>query len=93
MEIKHGITGNKGEFVALDNGKRAGEITYVMDGSTYMVVDHTSVNDSYKGLGVGKKILLEGVVKYARTHKLKVLPVCPFVKSMFEKLPEIADVL
>ncbi|MDR2221632.1 MAG: N-acetyltransferase [Flavobacteriaceae bacterium] len=93
MEIKHSILGNKGEFVALQDGKRAGEMTYSVAGSELIIVDHTGVEDEFKGLGVGKRILLDGVVKYAREHKIKVMPLCPFAKAMFEKMPEIHDVL
>lgn len=93
MEIKHGITGNKGEFVALQDGQKAGEMTYSIAGADLMIIDHTGVNEAFKGLGVGKRILLDGVVAYARTHKIKVLPLCPFAKAMFDKMPEIGDVL
>jgi len=32
-------------------------------------------------------------VDYARTNGWKILPLCPFAKSVFDKTPEYADVL
>jgi predicted GNAT family acetyltransferase len=32
-------------------------------------------------------------VEYARDKHIKILPLCPFARSVFDKSPEIADVL
>jgi uncharacterized protein len=57
-----------------------------------MIIDHTEVSDLYKGQNIGKRILME-LVKYARENKIKVIPLCPFAKSVFNKIEEIRDVL
>jgi len=57
-----------------------------------LIIDHTEVNESLRGMGVGER-LLDQLVRYARANKLKVIPLCPFAKSVFEKKPEIRDVL
>ena len=33
------------------------------------------------------------VVRGARTHNLKIIPLCPFANSVFKKKPDFADVL
>jgi predicted GNAT family acetyltransferase len=47
---------------------------------------------SLGGKGVGLQ-LLNTAVEYARTHNVKIVPLCPFAKSMFDKKPELRDVL
>ncbi|RYZ46555.1 MAG: GNAT family N-acetyltransferase, partial [Chitinophagaceae bacterium] len=32
-------------------------------------------------------------VEYARMHGMKVSPVCPFAKAVFDKKPDFGDVL
>ncbi|TDS65046.1 GNAT family N-acetyltransferase [Myroides indicus] len=93
MEIKHENYGNKGVFIAIENDVKAGEITYSVAGENKIIADHTEVNENFKGRGVGKIILLEGLVKYARENNIKIIPLCPFVKATFAKMPELGDVL
>jgi len=91
IEIKkNGDT--KGFFGAYDVEKEAGRISYTFAGETKMILDHTEVNDAYRGQSIGKKILME-VVRFARENKIKIIPLCPFAKSIFDKTKEIRDVL
>jgi predicted GNAT family acetyltransferase len=32
-------------------------------------------------------------VEYARENNIKLIPLCPFSKSVFDKVPEFKDVL
>lgn len=93
MNIEH-IQKNKkqGYFVATENLKEVGRITYVMSEETKLVIDHTEVGPEQEGHGIGKKLVLS-VVEYARANKLKILPLCTFAKVVFDKTPEIQDVL
>ena len=90
--IKHNKEMNKGHFAALDDGKTAGGIYYTLAGETRMILDHTEVNDDYRGQGIGKKILMY-IVEHARENKIKIIPLCPFAKSVFDKTDSIRDVL
>ena len=91
-EIKH-ITDQKGgAFVYEQDGKRLGEMVYVMAGETKMIIEHTEVDESLKGQGVGKK-LQEQLVAFVREKNIKVMPLCPFAKATFDKTPEWQDVL
>lgn len=92
MEIQHELDGSKGAFFVKLDGKRVAEMTYVMAGETRMIIDHTEVGDELKGQGAGKKLVL-AAVEMAREKGYKILPLCPFAKSVFDRTPEIRDVL
>lgn len=92
MEIKRVQEGQKGYFSMMDQDIEAGRITYTYAGETKIIIDHTDVSDEYRGQSIGKKIVLE-IVDFARTNHIKILPLCPFAKSVFDKSPEIKDVL
>jgi uncharacterized protein len=92
MEIQLVENGSKGRFAAMDNGTEAGHITYSRAGETTLVLIHTEVMDSYRGQGIGKLILMH-IVEVARKEGLRILPLCPFAKSVFERTEEIRDVL
>ncbi|MBL7901240.1 MAG: N-acetyltransferase [Bacteroidia bacterium] len=84
--------GHKGKSVATENGQLAGEMHYTWAGPGKLIIDHTEVNPDFAGRGIGKLLLME-LVKMAREKKIKILPLCPFAKSVFEKNPEINDTL
>lgn len=92
MEVKREDNGSKGSFDAYDNGTEAGKMTYTWAGESMFIIDHTEVNEAFSGRGVGKKMLM-AAVEYARENNLKIMPLCPFAKSMFEKIESIRDVL
>ncbi|ERJ60402.1 GNAT family N-acetyltransferase [Sphingobacterium paucimobilis] len=92
MLIKKEETGSKGAFVAYEENKKIGEISYSIAGTDKIIVDHTEVDPEQKGKSIGK-ILLQKVVEHARDNNLKIIPLCPFAKAMFEKNVDIRDVL
>ena len=83
---------NKGFALAKIEGKKAGLMSFSKPGIGFIIIDHTEVEEEFKGNGVGKKLLYK-IVEMARERKLKILPLCPFAKAMFEKLEDIQDVL
>ncbi|MEX0996469.1 MAG: GNAT family N-acetyltransferase [Flavobacteriaceae bacterium] len=92
MEIEQFNRESKGFFKAVSDGKEAGRMTYSWAGKSKFIIDHTEVKPDFNGQGVGKKLVL-AAVDYARENNLKIIPLCPFVKAMFEKKPEIRDVI
>lgn len=92
MTVKQFDEENKGAFEAYEDGKKIGEMTYSKAGPDKIIVDHTEVDPAQKGQGVGK-VLLNKLVEYAREQNVKVLPLCPFAASMFQKNVDIRDVL
>ena len=79
-------------FFLMENDKLAGEVTFTNAGETMFIIDHTFVDDQFRGQGIAQK-LVELVVKKARKENKKIMPLCPFAKGEFERKPEYADVL
>lgn len=92
MEIIQENNEKKGVFKAFENNIEAGLMTYSWAGDTKFIIDHTEVNPDFAGKGVGKQLVMKAV-DYARAHHLKIMPLCPFAKSVFDKVAEIRDVL
>lgn len=92
IEIKKIDEGTKGYFVANDDRKEAGRMTYTVAGNSKIIIDHTEVNDEFRGQSIGKRLLMK-IVEYSRQNNIKIIPLCPFVKSVFDRTEEIRDVL
>lgn len=92
MNIEQIDEGKKGYFQALENEKQAGKMTYTWAGKSKFIIDHTEVDPEFKSEGVGKK-MVETAVNFAKENKFKVIPLCPFAKSVIEKTPEFKEVL
>jgi len=92
MEIKQSQNGNKGEFyVESAEGKKIALMTYSVAGTGRIIIDHTEVDDVLKGKSAGKQ-LVSAAVDYARKNNLKILPLCPFARSVFARTREFDDV-
>lgn len=92
MKIQRTEDDNRGRFFIEENGKRLALMTYSKAGADKIIINHTEVDDSLKGEGIGKDLVAEGV-KYARANDLKIVPLCPFAKAEFDKNKDYADVL
>ncbi len=92
MEIKQTDNGKKGMFfIEVDNQIYA-EMTYVWAGTNKIIIDHTEVNEELKGKNAGKQMVAKAV-EFARKENIKIVPLCPFAKSVFDKVAEYHDVL
>ena len=89
--IRHERTEHRGAFVIEREGKRLAEMTYTVAGSR-AIIDHTTVDEALRGTGAGAK-LVEAAVLWARAEHVKIIPLCPFAKSVFDKTPQYLDVL
>ncbi len=67
-------------------------MAYTWAGEGMFIIDHTDVSEDYRGQGICRQ-LLDAVVVFARWKNLKIIPLCPYAKSVFNKDPSIADVL
>ena len=92
MEILQEDNGKKGAFYIVQNEKRVAEMTYVWAGVNSIIIDHTEVGESLKGLGAGKQMVSKAV-DFAREKSIKIIPLCPFAKSVFDKVVAFRDVL
>ncbi|MDR0866160.1 MAG: N-acetyltransferase [Candidatus Symbiothrix sp.] len=92
MEIIRKDNGNEGVFKTIKNGEEIGEMTYIWRSGNKILINHTEVDPEYEGQGIGKKMVMQAV-DFARKNDVKIIPVCPFVVALFERIPEIGDVL
>ena len=93
MLIQNKKVGTKGMFyVGNDEGSIVAELVYTMPSPNKMIIEHTEVSDELKGQNAGYQ-LVKTAVEYARLHDIKIIPLCPFAKSVFDKKPEFRDVL
>lgn len=92
MEILINENESKGFAIAKENGKKAGKMTYSITSGGFIIIDHTEVEPSFNGKGIGKQLLYK-IVEMAREKNIKIMPLCPFANAMFQKTTEIQDVL
>lgn len=89
MEIKE----EAARFVLFnDENQEIGEMTWSDAGESLMIIDHTYVDEAYRGQKLAEKLVLRGVEKARRDNK-KIIPLCPFAKKEFDRKPEYGDVL
>ncbi|HAH22792.1 MAG TPA: GNAT family N-acetyltransferase [Prolixibacteraceae bacterium] len=92
MEIKQINERGKGSFKAYKDGLEAGKLAYSWSGKDKIIIDHTEVDPEFEGKGIGKQLVMEAV-DFARQNNLKIIPLCSFSKSVFDRTKEIGDVL
>lgn len=86
------ITENKGSAFFKQDGKKLAEMTFSLAGDSLMIIDHTEVDESLRGQGVGRK-LLDRLLQYSDNESRKIMPLCPYAKSVFDKEPALRKYL
>lgn len=89
--IEQEDNGKKGRFVIYEEEIFAGEMTYIWAGSSKFIIDHTGIEEKFAGKGLGKQLVLEAV-DFARNKGLKIMPLCPFAKKVFDADSNLNDV-
>lgn len=92
MEIKISDDGKHGKFYIEVEGQEQAQMTFTWAGTDRIIIDHTEVGDALRGKGAGKQLVIKAV-EFARNKNIKIIPLCPFAKSVFDKVEEIRDVL
>ena len=88
ITISHSEEGSKGRYEArVEDREGSGELTYSRMSPTKIIADHTGVDDSLRGTGVGKA-LVERLIADARSEGFTIVPLCPFIRAQFERHPE-----
>jgi predicted GNAT family acetyltransferase len=92
-EIHREQQGHRGAFYIETDGARLASLTFSAgpDGKIVML-DHTEVSEALRGQGIAQK-LVEAAVDWARKTDNKLVAVCPFAKAVFDRVPELRDVL
>lgn len=91
ITIDHVASESKGSFTATDGGRTLGEITYSRAGDALVILDHTDVSPEARGTGLGRQ-LVDAAVAWARETGTRIMPLCPYARSVFEKDESLADV-
>ena len=84
--VKVVIRNIRGEVQLFSDDKKAGKMDIALVEDT-LTVYHTEVDPAFEGKGFGR-LLLEGLVSYARENGLKIIPLCPYVHAQFKRRPE-----
>lgn len=93
LRILHDEQGVRGAFHVEEGGRRVAEMTYGRSHARpgTVIVDHTFVDPSLRGRGVARQLVL-AAVDWARRDGLKIEPVCPFARAVFDRDASLADV-
>jgi predicted GNAT family acetyltransferase len=86
-------TGHRGAFYIERAKERLAELTFsaAPDGKL-VILEHTEVSESLRGQGVARR-LVEAAVVWARQSGVKLVPLCPFAKAVFDREPGFRDVV
>ncbi|MGB6179131.1 GNAT family N-acetyltransferase [Carnobacterium sp.] len=71
-----------------EQGKLIAEVTYVPSGNDKVILDHTFVDPSLRGQGIAEE-LVNRVVEEMQLENKKIIPLCPYAKTLFERKPDI----
>ena len=89
-DVRHDSGERDGAFFIEREGRRVAELTYRMMGADAMV-DHTWVDPTLRGGGEARS-LVAAAVEWARHEHMKLVPVCSYVRAVFDRTPDYADV-
>lgn len=92
MTVQHTYDEKKGKFFITDGDKEIAQMVYVYSGPHLFIIEHTEVSTEYEGKGLGRQMVNAGVA-FARDNDYKILPLCPFAKAVFDRVPEFGDVV
>jgi predicted GNAT family acetyltransferase len=84
--------GARGSFDLEVDGKRAGFLSYSLDGDDTIVVDYVQVDPSLRGQRLGDR-LVAAAVEWARANHRRILPICSFARAVMRRTKEYQDVL
>ena len=93
VAITHSEANNKGRYeVRFGAGTEPAELTYTRKGPHTIIANHTFVPDALRGRGIAEA-LVRRLVADARKGDYRIVPLCPYVKALYEKHPEWSDVM
>lgn len=81
----------RSRYEAHEDGTLAGVVEYVLEPERIALV-HTEVDPAFEGRGIAGA-LARFALEDARGRGLRVIPVCPFVRSYLKRHPEYGDVV
>jgi uncharacterized protein len=92
MKIELREEGELGSFVAVMNGAEVGELAFRVLDDHIMTLDHTEVEPTSEGKGIGRQ-LVQAAVDHARQQGMKVRPLCSYAQLLFERNTQWSEIL
>lgn len=92
MKIENITDKDNACFIAIEDGQQMGRTEYYLSPEGSVVITHVGIGPEFRGSGNGDRFVA-GIVDYCRENSLKVVPMCSFSRSVFERHPELRDVL
>jgi hypothetical protein len=93
ITIRREMTESKGRYVGTLAGRDGeAELTLSRAGPELVIAEHTFAPDTMRGTGAAKA-LVERLISDARAEGFKIVPLCPYVKSQYDRHPEWSDVM
>ena len=92
VDVRHEEGGGRGAFYVEQGGQRVAELAYSRAGRDRAIIEHTEVSDALRGQGVARK-LVDAAVAWARASGMRVVPICPYARSVFDRDAALRDVL
>lgn len=89
-EIRHERGETRGRYV-IETEHGEAELTYSILGPRQRIAEHTGVPTAARGRGLGRA-LVERLVADARRDGFRVVPLCPFVKTLLGRNDDWLDV-
>lgn len=81
----------KGMFYIEKDGDIIAELTYSVQDSGIITLDHTETDPQMTGKGLASKLVAHSV-EFARENQLKIDPLCEYAAKQFERHQEYKDV-
>ena len=83
-DIQQKETEGKGMFFIEKDGEMVAQLTYTLDDSNVMTLDHTETEPGETGKGLASS-LVKHSVEYAREKDLKIDPLCEYAAAQFKR--------
>lgn len=91
LEFQMAEEAGRGTLTAMSGDRRAGVLAFSRLSDDTLLVEHVQTFPGFQGQGVGQRIVEEGIA-WARANAHKLMPLCPFARTIFDRHPEYADV-
>ena len=92
MQIQRDEHGRRGAFFIERDGEWVAEMSYTKVRPDVIVIDHTEVDKSLRGQGIGQQLVREAV-GFARANNLKIRARCPYVRNVLDETAEYNDII
>jgi predicted GNAT family acetyltransferase len=91
--IRHESQAGRGTYIAsISDSIEPARLTYQIASPGLILADHSETPSEVRGHGIAQA-LVSRMVEDARTGGYRIMPICSYISSQFQKHPEWSDVL